>query len=194
MSKDGFRRRCLWHIYRSYLSICLTKPHKTVTKVDYLTDIWAGSLLPPTTLKADRALHIWCTVQHFNLSPSFVAFHCVLIHQVSKLNVHSNTADFINTDWFSYGKSQFKVNSEHTLLLKFEKTCVCICKCTQKNIPINSFHMFRQQENLLHLRDMLHNLFYLPQNAIYYIIFILSVQITIMPFTNHVLKFKYPPQ
>ena len=55
------------------------------------------------------------------LLPSFLAFHCVFIHQVGKLNVLWNTADFINTDWLSFGKIQFQVNPEYTLLLKAEK-------------------------------------------------------------------------
>jgi len=40
---------------------------------------------------------------------------------------------------------------------------------------------------------MLHNLFYLLQNAIYFIILSFSVQIILMFIINHVLKFKYPP-
>ena len=37
---------------------------------------------------------------------------------------------------------------------------------------------------------MLHNLFYFPQNAIYFIILHFSVQIVLMFLMNHVLKFK----
>ena len=40
---------------------------------------------------------------------------------------------------------------------------------------------------------MLHNLFYFPQNAIYFIILSFSVQIILMFFLNHALKFKNQP-
>ena len=41
---------------------------------------------------------------------------------------------------------------------------------------------------------MFHNLFYFPQNAVYFIIPPNSVQTTITFFFNHAIKFKYAPQ
>jgi hypothetical protein len=38
-----------------------------------------------------------------------------------------------------------------------------------KKFPKNTFHIFRQQGNLLQFKDTLHNLFYFTQNAVYYI-------------------------
>jgi hypothetical protein len=40
---------------------------------------------------------------------------------------------------------------------------------------------------------MLHNLFYFPQNATYFIFLSFSFQITLTFFINHALKFKYQP-
>jgi hypothetical protein len=41
----------------------------------------------------------------------------------------------------------------------------------------NPFYVFRQQENLLHFYDMLHNLcFYFPQSVVYFIIYLFPIK------------------
>jgi hypothetical protein len=63
---------------------------------------------------------------------------------------------------FSYQKSS---DAEDFLTFKqpvFTTTC-------GKHVPKSSFHTCRQRGNLLHVQDILHNLFYFPQNAIYFI-------------------------
>jgi len=52
-----------------------------------------------------------------------------------------------------------------------------------KQTPLrNSFYVFRQQGNLLHFEDILHNLFfYFPYNAVYFIISSFFVQIINFP-------------
>jgi len=58
------------------------------------------------------------------------------------------------------------------------KTCVAKCEHTSENTHMNRFYLFRQQGNVINLKDMLHNLFYFPQNSICFIILSFSVQIT----------------
>jgi len=60
--------------------------------------------------------------------------------------------------------------------------------------PQDQVLIFKQQENLLHFKDMFHNLFYFPQNAVYFILIYNSVQTTLPFFYNHAIKFKYTPQ
>jgi len=55
-----------------------------------------------------------------------------------------------------------------------------------------SFYAFRKQGSLLHFQDILHNIFYFPQNDIYFVIFIFICSNN-MFFINHGLIFKNQP-
>jgi len=79
-----------------------------------------------------------------------------------------------------------------TFVFNLLKTCVAKCEHTSENTHMNRFYLFRQQGNVIHLKDMLYNLFYFPQNSIYVIILSFCSNNTF--FINHAMKFKYPTQ
>ena len=56
------------------------------------------------------------------------------------------------------------------------------------------YYIFRKQGNLPHSKDILHNPFYFPNNAIRFIILSSPLCSNNMCFISHVLKFKYSPQ